>query len=1065
MNPLYFLKKIVTRKYWSQKNIRIISIIFFSFIFLNLLSFQSYAQASNVASSASVTCSSENRSTSQTCVKAIDGVIDGWPGDYTKEWATLGEGAGAWIMLDWGSTAYTIDRVLLYDRRNTDDQALSGILEFSDGTIVNVGSLPNDGTTPLQVNLSSPITITSMKFTVTSVSSNTFNVGLGEIEVYEYSPYTNTPPVANDDNVTTELDTAVTIDVLSNDTDPDPNYILSVDSFSQGTNGSVVVNPDESLTYTPDSGFSGTDTFTYIARDEYGATSNQAIVTVAVTLTPNNIALLSSVACSSQNTSTQQTCNKAIDGVVDGWPGDYTKEWATIGEKSGAWIKLTWAFPYTISKVVLYDRPNTYDRVLSGTLSFSDSTTVSVGSLPNDGTPLQINLSAPKTVSWIKFTVNSVSSTTINVGLGETEVFEYSPGDNLPPVANDDNVTTALDTAVAIDVLSNDTDPDTGYVLSIYSFSQGTSGAVVLNSDQTLTYTPNSSFTGMDSFTYIAKDEFGATSNEATVNVTVSTGNSRPLAMDDKAVTDENMNVIIDVLSNDIDWDGTLIPSSVAVMSGPSQGSTSIDSITGKITYIPNSGFYGLDAFTYTVEDNDGLQSNEVTVSVIVGNSPPIAVDDAVSTFVDNAVTIDVLSNDSDLNVGDILSISSATQGLSGSVFVNPNNTITYTPDVGFIGSDNFEYTVDDGNGGSDSGVVTVSVVNSVNNNITAIASATCSSENTSTQQNCNKAIDGVADGWPGDYTKEWATVGGKSGAWIKLSWDFPYTISKVILYDRPNTYDRVLSGTLSFSDGTTASVGSLPNDGTPLQLNLSAAKTTSWIKFTVNSVSSTTSNIGLSEIEVFGLSLTPIGYYVAIGDSITAGSHDDILTDGVGYEPILADLLTSEKGFQHVVINEGVSGYTSSDGLGLLPDILSAHLNAQYYLIQFGTNDAATPTPSGLGLLPSDSGYPGTFKYNIQQMITMVENAGKVPYLAKIPKAFDPYTGLNQLIQEYNQVINELVWENNITVIPPDFYCFFSQNPTQISSDGLHPNGTGYQSMAARWNEVLINQYGGCVP
>ena len=100
---------------------------------------------------------------------------------------------------------------------------------------------------------------------------------------------------------------------------------------------------------------------------------------------------------------------------------------------------------------------------------------------------------------------------------------------------------------------------------------------------------------------------------------------------------------------------------------------------------------------------------------------------------------------------------------------------------------------------------------------------------------------------------------------------------------------------------------------------------------------------------------------------------------------------------------------------------------------------------------------YLGTFKDNMQQMIDMIKNAGGIPYLAKIPIAYDPQTYLNTAIQKYNQVIDELVSENNIGVRPPDFYLFFSNNPMQISSDGLHPNGTGYQSMAQLWQDAML--------
>jgi serine protease len=90
----------------------------------------------------------------------------------------------------------------------------------------------------------------------------------------------NTPPVANDDSANTDEDTPVIIDVLSNDSDVDGD-ILSVESVTQGSNGSVVVNPDETVTYTPHTNFNGGDSFTYTASDGNGG-MDQATVQVNV---------------------------------------------------------------------------------------------------------------------------------------------------------------------------------------------------------------------------------------------------------------------------------------------------------------------------------------------------------------------------------------------------------------------------------------------------------------------------------------------------------------------------------------------------------------------------------------------------------------------------------------------------------------------------------------------------------------------------------------------------------------------------------------------------------------
>jgi len=210
-----------------------------------------------------------------------------------------------------------------------------------------------------------------------------------------------------------------------------------------------------------------------------------------------------------------------------------------------------------------------------------------------------------------------------------------------------------------------------------------------------------------------------------------------------------------------------------------------------------------------------------------------------------------------------------------------------------------------------------------------------------------------------------------------------------------------------------------------------------------------------------------PVGigdYYVAFGDSITLGIGDDIASDDTsddgrnirgGYEPILNDLLTATKAYPHTFVNKGTAGDTSVEGLSLLPSVLNEHPEAQFFLIQFGTNDAGIPLPSGLGLTAGQTGYADSFKDNIQQMITLIRSAGKEAYLAKAPYAKGNYSDRNSLIQQYNQVIDELVLENSILVSAPDLYNFFQANQNQYS-DNIHPDGTGYQSIADLWYAVL---------
>jgi LmbE family N-acetylglucosaminyl deacetylase len=147
--------------------------------------------------------------------------------------------------------------------------------------------------------------------------------------------------------------------------------------------------------------------------------------TPTATPTPSpgtNVAGTATVTASSQNTSTGQTAVKAVDGVIDGYPGDYTKEWATLSGKAGSYLNLAWASPVSLTSVVLYDRPNTDDQVTGGTLTFSDGSTVAVPSLSNTGAATTVAFSAKSTTS-LRFTATSVSTTTVNIGLAELQAF------------------------------------------------------------------------------------------------------------------------------------------------------------------------------------------------------------------------------------------------------------------------------------------------------------------------------------------------------------------------------------------------------------------------------------------------------------------------------------------------------------------------------------------------------------------------------------------------------------------------------------------------------------------
>jgi lysophospholipase L1-like esterase len=185
-----------------------------------------------------------------------------------------------------------------------------------------------------------------------------------------------------------------------------------------------------------------------------------------------NIASLSSVTASSEDASTGQLAVKAVDGVVDGYPGDYTKEWATVGGKAGSWIRLTWSSPYTVDHVVLYDRKTTAEQVLSGTLTFSDGSSVAVGALDNLGAPMTVSFS-PRTTTWVQFTINSVSSSTKNIGLMEMEVYGVLSGQTGQTVLYSEGFDSAVSGWSVVDNATSHAPSQWGVVNGAYQESSG----------------------------------------------------------------------------------------------------------------------------------------------------------------------------------------------------------------------------------------------------------------------------------------------------------------------------------------------------------------------------------------------------------------------------------------------------------------------------------------------------------------------------------------------------------------------------------------------------------------
>jgi len=209
---------------------------------------------------------------------------------------------------------------------------------------------------------------------------------------------------------------------------------------------------------------------------------------------------------------------------------------------------------------------------------------------------------------------------------------------------------------------------------------------------------------GIYSVTVTATDPSGASVDQV---FTFTIGNPPPVAVDDTAVTDEDTPVTIDVLVNDSDPDAdTLTVTSASAVNG-----TVVINGDGTVTYTPAPNFNGLDTITYTISDgNGGTATATVTITVNPVNDPPVAVDDVVTTQLNEPVSGNVLDNDSDVD-GDLLNVvefevggvtypagDTATIAGVGTLVINPDGSFTFTPQTGYSGPvPAVTYTISDG--------------------------------------------------------------------------------------------------------------------------------------------------------------------------------------------------------------------------------------------------------------------------------------------------------------------------------------------------------------------------------
>ncbi|END3355166.1 tandem-95 repeat protein, partial [Vibrio parahaemolyticus] len=479
------------------------------------------------------------------------------------------------------------------------------------------------------------------------------------------------------DKATVVEDTPTIIKVLDNDTFEGTDKVVSLDAENGPKNGSVIVNNDGTVTYTPDENYVGKDTFTYVvtsggvsesttvevnvtpvsdapvAKDDIATTQEDTAVTIDVL--PNDTdADGDKLSIESASVPKEQGTVEVVDGklvftpaenfngdaeitytVTDGALTDQATVKVTVNavndtpvvESNIADQTLAEDFtPYTIDLNIAFSDVDNVDGEL--TFSVSGNSNIQVA-IVND-----IATITP-TADW-----NGSETLTFTATVPSGESVSQTVNFTVAPVADivADKATVVEDTPTIIKVLDNDTFESTDKVVSLDAENGPKNGTVIVNNDGTVTYTPNDNYVGEDTFTYIVTS--GGVSESTTVSVDVTPENDAPVAKDDTAITDEDTPVTIDVLPNDTDVDGDKL--SVESASVPKEQGT-VEVVNGKLVFTPAENFNGDAEITYTVTDGELTDAAKVTVTVNPVNDAPTIKVDAVESITEDAVSTDTV--------------------------------------------------------------------------------------------------------------------------------------------------------------------------------------------------------------------------------------------------------------------------------------------------------------------------------------------------------------------------------------------------------------------------------------
>ncbi|MDY0167752.1 MAG: tandem-95 repeat protein [Thermoguttaceae bacterium] len=558
------------------------------------------------------------------------------------------------------------------------------VIDWGDGTETEI--LTGNPAIATHVYLNGPathrITVTATDGTWVYVTSQ----GSFEVNVY------NVPPLAVDDTAVTVKNAAVTVEVLLNDSDPGGDTLFIVDVDVTETTGSVVIEPDGTITYDPTGFFDhlgpddyAVDTFLYTVADGDGGTAT-AQVTVYVYGHGRHEPV-------------------AVD---DFYSFDF-----------GTGVPYQQTVQYTHSQSPLHNdfTGDGEGRILGAEVRTSPA----FGTVAFDAEGFTFTPTTPDFTGYDRFTY-----VVIDGGVESQEAHVTIEIVNGRPRARDESFRIRQGGSLSVPLASgllarardDQVDPSGLELIPVSSTSHGT---LTLHEDAgrytgAYDYEPYPGFVGTDVFTYRITN--GA-SESVVYMVQIDVTNTAPVAVTDSVSVDEDTSIDIFVLLNDWDFDGNDL---AFVSVEPPRHGTVVNNGDGTVTYTPPTGYVGHDALTYTISDGAATVSGMVLIEVRspAGNPPTYdfwAADDLY--FVPHGQTLNVgfangvLSNDFHEKGGWLeASLAAGTDPPAGLTFFDDGSFTYVAPSVPPAGPVTFVYEVTDGSGTSATATFAILVTN-----------------------------------------------------------------------------------------------------------------------------------------------------------------------------------------------------------------------------------------------------------------------------------------------------------------------------------------------------------------